>query len=80
MKVKINQTLTGLDGVEVLKGEKNRPLLLKDIMINSILTPVENEDDKKKYEKWEIFKKLRDAQDEVELSIEEVVVSYLWLS
>jgi hypothetical protein len=71
MKIKINQILKSVDGVEPLKGEKGRPLTLKDVCINSVLTPAEGDDEKKKFEKWEIFKKLRDNENEVELSIEE---------
>jgi hypothetical protein len=74
MKVKVNETLKGIDGVEVLKNERGKGLTLKDICVNSILSPVEGDDDKKKFEKYEIFKKIRDAKADVELSIEEVAL------
>lgn len=74
MKIKVNETLKGIDGVEVLKGEKGRPLTLKDICINSILSPDQGDDDKKKFEKWEIFKKVRDANDFAELTVEEITI------
>ena len=72
MKVKINEKIKGLDGVETLKGEKNRDLLLRDICINALLTPDQQDDEKKKWEKYEIFKKIRDSKSDVELKAEEI--------
>jgi len=113
MKIKINQTLTGLDGItplsdkkenfpkniyeKLLKVPENEPLTfsfdevtailkhlrgeivitLRDICVNALLTPTEGDDEKKKFEKWEIFKKLRDLKDDediVELTAEEISV------
>jgi len=74
MKVKIETALTGIDGVETLKGDKGRPLTIKDIIVNSVLTPLQDDDEKKKFEKYEIFKKVRDAKSEVELSIEQIAL------
>jgi len=74
MKIKTNTALKGVDGLETLKGEKGRPLTIRDIIVNSVLTPIQEDDDRKKFEKWEIFKKVRDAGDEVTLTIEEVGV------
>ena len=73
MKIKINQNLTGLDG-EPLKGDKGRVLTLRDVFINSVLTPIDGDDDRKKYEKWEIFKKVRDAKEEADLTVEDIAV------
>jgi hypothetical protein len=74
MKVKLGTALKGIDGVEDLKGDKGRPLTIKDIITNSVLTPIQDDDEKKKFEKWEIFKKVRDAKAEVDLSIEQIAV------
>jgi len=79
MKVNINQKLLGVDGVEVLKGEKGTPLLLKDICISSLLTPNQQDDERKKWEKYDVFKKLRDAVNKdgdiwVELKSEEITM------
>lgn len=54
------------------KKEKKDPMTLKDICMNAILTPLEGDDEKKKFEKWEIYKKLRSAKDEVTLTVEEI--------
>lgn len=72
MKVKLNEELKSVDGIEPLKGDKGRALTFKDICVNAVLTPADGEDEKKKYERWELFKKIRDAHDEVMLSVEEV--------
>ena len=74
MKVKIETALIGIDGVETLKSDKGRPLTIKDIIVNSVLTPLQDDDEKKKFEKYEIFKKVRDAKSEVELSIEQIAL------
>jgi hypothetical protein len=75
MKIKINETLKGIDGVEILKGDKGHALTLKDICVNSVLTPIQEDDDRKKFEKYEIFKKVRDAKDFVELTVEEIALT-----
>ena len=77
MKVNVNQTLKGVDGVEPLKGQDGRPLILKDICITALLTPNQQEDEKKKWDKYELYKKLREGVKEgeeinVELKSEEI--------
>jgi hypothetical protein len=74
MKIKINEKLKGVDGVEVLKGDKGVPLTFKDICINALLTPEQGDDDKKKWEKYEVFKKVRDAKDTLELKVEDITL------
>jgi hypothetical protein len=69
MKVEINQVLQGLD--EPLKDEKGQNLTLRMVAINSILRPVQGDDEKVKVHKFEVYEKLRDNVKEVELSIED---------
>ena len=71
MKIAINQPIIGINGKEIINPD-NSKMTLKDVCVQSILTPAEGDDEKKKFEKWEIYKKLRDAQTGVELKIEEV--------
>lgn len=74
MKVKINQKLMGSDG-EPLQKEKGQAITFKDIAIHSILSPVQGDDEKKKWDKYEIYRKLQDAKGaEVELKTEEVAI------
>ena len=73
MKVKVNNQLKDVEG-KPLQGEKGKPLTMRDVCINSLLTPVQGDDEKVKWEKYEIYKKLRDATDECELKLEELNV------
>jgi len=79
MKVNVNQKLLGVDGVEVLKGQDGRPLILKDVCITALLTPNQQDDEKKKWDKYELYKKLKEGvleKDEIliELKSEEITV------
>ena len=73
MKVKINQKLMGSDGAP-LEKEKGQAITFKDIAIHSILSPVQGDDEKKKWDKYEIYRKLKDAKDDVELKAEEITI------
>ena len=73
MKVKINQKLMGSDGAP-LEKEKGQVITFKDIAIHSILSPIQGDDEKKKWDKYEIYRKLKDAKDDVELKTEEVAI------
>lgn len=73
MKIKINVQLKGVDGISAI-GDTENPMTLKDVCVSSILTPVADDSEKGKFEKWEIFKKLRDAKEEVTLTAEEITV------
>jgi len=73
MKVKINQQLKDVEG-NILKGEKERPLTMRDVCINSLLTPIQGDDEKVKWEKYEIFKSMRDSKEEVDLKIEQITI------
>ena len=73
MKIKINQEIKNIEGKQILR-DANKPLTLKDVCVNCILSPTEGDDEKKKWDKYEIYKKLRDAKDEVTLTAEEVTV------
>ena len=71
MKVNVNQKLLGVDGVEPLKGQDGRPLLLKDVCVTALLTPNQQDDEKKKWDKYEVFKKVRDGvKEEEEINVE----------
>jgi hypothetical protein len=72
MKIKINQKLLDALGKEIVNNAT--PLTLKDVCIGSILTPIDGDDEKKKFEKYLIYKKLRDATDEADLTIEDLAI------
>ena len=73
MKIKINQKLKDSDDKDIIIG--NRPAMtLRDVIVSSILNPAEKETQEQKYEKYSLFKKLKDAKDEVELKIEDIAL------
>lgn len=72
MKIKINQNLIGIDYLPIL--DNGKVLTLKDVSIAAALTPVQEDDFKKKMEKYEIFKKLQSASEDVELTVEEIAI------
>lgn len=73
MKIKINQNLIDVDGVQAIK-ENGKIVTLREICIAAVLTPVQEDDQKKKFEKWEVFKKLRDSGEELELTADEIAM------
>jgi hypothetical protein len=73
MKIKINQALMDVDGKTPVK-EDGKIVTLKEACIGAILAPTKEDDQKKKFEKWEVFKKLRDAGEEVDLTADEIAM------
>lgn len=83
MKIKINTKLQDEEGKEIIYGTKP-PLTLRDVIVGSLLgTVIENvngqlqqsvESEEIKWQKYEIFKKIKDEKHEVELKIEEIAL------
>ncbi len=73
MKIKINQVLKDVDGTNPIV-QKEKVLTLKEICVAAVLTPIEADDQKKKFEKWDVYKKLLNANEEAELSIEDLAI------
>jgi len=67
MKIKLEITL---------KGIKDEPLQLtvKDVIIQSLLSPVQEDKQDEKWHKYEVYKKVKEALDEVELKTEDVTL------
>lgn len=76
MKIKLNETLKNIDGVTLLNSpaDRSKEYQLKEAIISSILTPIEKESQEDKWRKYEIFKKVRDAGDDIELKSEDIVL------
>lgn len=74
MKIKINEKLKDATGEDIQPDVTKPAMTLRDVCVSSILYPVADEDQAKKYGKWEIFKKLRDAKTEVELTVEDIAI------
>ena len=73
MKLKINQELKNAEGKEIASDTKPH-LFLKDVCVSSILNPIQGDDEKVKWTKYEIFKKLREENTEIDLNVEEIAL------
>jgi hypothetical protein len=71
MKVQLNQELLDVEGKSISSGKAPK-LFLKDVCINAVLTPFQEDKEEDKWKKYELYKKLRDVKGEVELKVEEV--------
>jgi len=74
MKIKIKETIKGIDGITILKNPDGSDMTLKDVIIASLLPPVQEDKQDVKWGKYEIFKKVRDGKAEVELKTEEITI------
>ncbi|NLH51823.1 MAG: hypothetical protein GX459_03130 [Bacteroidales bacterium] len=75
MKVKVNQELKDVKDLPIKKSEGGN-LTLKDVIITSVLSPMQGDDQKVKFDKYEIYKKVKDdyVGGEVELTAEEITL------
>lgn len=75
MIIYLNTKLYDVDGKEIVPTG-GTAMTLKEVIFNSILVPTqEKEDEKKKFEKYEIYKKIKDAKNgEVDLESQEIAV------
>jgi hypothetical protein len=75
MKVKIDAKLMDADGKKpIVVDQSGTNLTLREVCIKSLLTPIKDEDERKKWKRYEIFKKVRDGADTIELKAEEIVL------
>jgi len=70
MKVKLDKQLINVEGFPWKEGGKE--VTLKWICMNAIIQPSEGDSAEKKVLKWEIFKKILNSSDVVELTAEEI--------
>lgn len=69
--------LKALEDAGMLKRKpKKDPVTLRDVMVNSIIAPKQGDNEKKKWEKYEIWKVLRDAKpdESVRLTSEQIKI------
>jgi hypothetical protein len=73
MTIYLNTKLFDVDGKEIIPSG-GKPMTLRDVIFNSILVPLsDKEEEKKKFEKYEIYKKIKDAKGgEVDLESQEI--------
>ena len=73
MKIKILTKLFNVDD-KTIKGPDTKDLTVKDVCINALLSPKMDDSEKVKWDKYELYKRLKTAKDVVELSAEEIVL------
>lgn len=79
MKIKLNQKLQEETGADIIISNRP-PMTLKDVIINSLLAvkrdsrtgQLEEENEEKKLQKYDLIRKIRDKKQEVELKAEEI--------
>ena len=69
MEIKLNQTLFSIKK-NLLLDEKNKPVILKDILVNTVLNEVEKDEDK--LANFKMAMKIQNSNDTVDLSTEEL--------
>ncbi len=72
MKIDLTQKIMRIDDKTFTNPETNVDYTLKDVVIEAVLAPKEKEDNKKKYEKYELYLKLKAVTKFVELTTDEI--------
>lgn len=72
MNVKVNTELKTLEGAVLLENEKT--VLLKAIIVNALLFPIEDEEGKIKAKKYALAVKTEGASDMCEYDLEDIVL------
>lgn len=80
MMINLTQKIKDFEGTVIKRGDKN--ITLRDILVETLLTDKQTTTNEDKMNKWVLVKKLRDAKDSIDLSIDELakikeeVISY----
>lgn len=76
MKIKVDHVLKNQKGETLVDPDTNEQVILKDICSNALLTPVQEDKEKEKLQKWDLFKKIRDTDNAgvIEVTAEELTV------
>lgn len=74
MKVNLNTPIYLHDGITELK-DNNKVVTMKDVCITSLLQPLQEDDQKSKWDKYSLYKKLKDFTEGIlSLSTEEIML------
>lgn len=72
MLVNVNKVLTQYDGKSIMDGDKEATV--REAIINAVLVPEQGDNGVAKMKKDELARKVYNAKDEVELTLDEVVL------
>jgi hypothetical protein len=73
MKIKLDYVFLDVDKNPVRKNETEN-LTLRDIIVTSLLTPIQGDEPETKYEKYKLFQKVASAENEADLKLEETLL------
>jgi hypothetical protein len=80
MKLIIDTKLKGMDGVSFIPNTTTSGFLtLKDVCIVTLCTPVQEDTEIIKHEKYDLYKKFKVAVKDVELTIEDLALVKKWV-
>lgn len=72
MKIKLNQQLKGVDDKPMTYQDTGGEITLKTVIQDALLFPKENEDGKSKYVRYDLFKRIMEVEESIELESEEI--------
>jgi hypothetical protein len=73
MKIEINKKLKSFDASGELKSAQGKTITLFDVCIASLLSPNQDDNEKDKWAKYGIYKKLMDAKEGiVDVTVEDI--------
>jgi len=73
MEINIGYIVKQIDGIAPIVIDEGKELSVKDICINALLTASSNDNGDAKFNDYELFKRIKESGDVVDLSAEEVV-------
>lgn len=74
MKVKLNEGFMNPDGLTKLMVDKDKSLTMRDVCVNSLLSPVQGENPLQKEKKYILFKRVADGGNEIDLKADDIVL------
>lgn len=69
MKINLNQTIKNFDGTSAMKGDKN--FTFREVFVDAVLVEPKEGGNVEKMSRWTLAKKIRNAKEEIELTVEE---------
>jgi len=71
MKIKLDQTLVNAQGEVAVYIDTKKEITLRKVIEDALLYPKEKEDGKAKYVRYEMFKRIMEAKESIELTSED---------
>lgn len=72
MKIDINKSLTNIDDQPLL--DNGKVVTLREVCVQAVLTPSQKDTQEEKWNKYDIYKKIKSSDAFVELTVEEISI------